>query len=139
MEQITKNLKLIGGILLVISAILPFATVGFFGFSASLSGFDLFSVGKLGGMGFLALLAILLILAGAAALIYVDVTKKDITLAPKFTLSYVAKLAAVVGGGLVFLWVLTASGVGFGFGLILEIIIAVALLFEEKIVAALKK
>ncbi|MDR3227265.1 MAG: hypothetical protein LBT56_06300 [Prevotellaceae bacterium] len=130
MEQITKNFKLIGGILIVISCLLPFVSVPFFG---SLSGFSLFS-GDI-----LALLSILLILGGAAALIYVDVTKKDIELAPKFKLSYVAKLASLVGGALAFIYILTTPLISVGFGLIIELLVALALLFEEKVVAALKK
>jgi|GEM_PF-2284954 len=135
MEQLTKNFKLIGGVLIVISCLLPFITVGFGGFgSISANGFSLFSGGNIMG-----LLSILLILAGAAGLIYVDVTKKDMTLAPKFSLSYVAKLAALAGGVIVLVYILTNSFVGVGFGLILEILVALALLFEEKIVAAIKK
>ncbi|MDR1984169.1 MAG: hypothetical protein LBQ28_05035 [Prevotellaceae bacterium] len=133
MEQITKFYKLIGGILLIISLALPFGSVGVGPFSISFNGFNLFS------SGILSLLAVLLILAGAAALIYVDVTKKDITLAPKFNLSTVAKLAPIVGGGLVFIYVLTTEYVGVGFGLILEILVALALLFEDKVQQLLKK
>lgn len=123
MEVITKNFKLIGGIVLIVCCLLPF--YGVLGFSVN--GFALFSA------GFLGLLAILLILAGAAALIYVSVTK-DMVLAPKFTLSYAAKLAALAGG---ILAAIASNFMGIGIGLILEIIIAVVLLFEDKIVKAL--
>ncbi|MDR1199347.1 MAG: hypothetical protein LBK94_10140 [Prevotellaceae bacterium] len=130
MEQITKNFKLIGGILIIISCLLPFGSL--FGM-LSFNGFTLFNAGILG------ILAILIILGGAAALIYVDITKKDIELAPKFKLSCVAKLAVLAGGVLVFLYILTTEGVGIGFGLILEVLFALALFFEEKVVGALKK
>jgi hypothetical protein len=134
MELLTKNFKLVGGVLVIICCLLPFITVGIGGLgSVSANGFSLFNGTTTG------LLSILLILAGAAALIYVDVTKKDITLAPKFTLSFVAKLAALAGGVIILIYILTNSFVGVGFGLILEIIVALALLFEEKIVAAMKK
>ncbi|MDR1347261.1 MAG: hypothetical protein LBJ63_02355 [Prevotellaceae bacterium] len=130
MEQITKNFKLIGGILIIISCLLPFGSVlGLISFS----GFSLFN------FGILSILAILVILGGAASLIYVDVTKKDIELAPKFKLSCVAKLAVLAGGVLAFLYILMTEGVGIGFGLILEILFALALFFEEKVVAILKK
>jgi hypothetical protein len=131
MEQITKNFKLIGGILIVISCVLPFGSVGVGPFSVSFSGLNLFN------SGILALLAILLILGGAAALIFIDVTKKDIDLTPKFKLSCVAKFAPLVGGVLVFVWVLTTEYVGVGFGLILEVLVALALFFEEKVVKLL--
>ena len=135
MELLTKNFKLIGGILIIICCLLPFITVGFGGFgSISANGFSLFNGGSIIG-----LLSILLILAGAAGLIYVDVTKKDMTLAPKFTLSYVAKLAALAGGIIVLIYIITNSFIGIGFGLILEILVALALLFEGKIVATIKK
>jgi hypothetical protein len=130
MEQITKNFKLIGGALIIISCFLPFISVAFLG---SLNGFSLFSG------GILSILAILLILAGGAALIYVSVVKQDIELAPKFKLSYVAKLAAVVGGIAAFIGIITTPFVSVGFGVILEIIFAVAVLFEEKVIAAIKK
>ncbi|MDR2651064.1 MAG: hypothetical protein LBC68_01940, partial [Prevotellaceae bacterium] len=129
MEQITKNFKLIGGILIIISCLLPFGSAGLLGFSVSFNGFSLFNA------GIISLLAILIILGGAAALIYVDVTKNDIELAPKFKLSFVAKLAVLVGGGLVFLYILTTAGINVGFGLILEILFALALFFEEKVIA----
>jgi hypothetical protein len=112
---------------------LPFGSVGLFGLSVSFNGFRLFN------LEFLAILAILIILGGAAALIYVGVTKKDIELAPKINLSCVAKLAVLAGGVLAFLYILTTEGVGIGFGLILEVLIALALFFEEKVIAALKK
>jgi hypothetical protein len=129
MELLTKNFKLIGGVLIIICCLLPFISV--FGFSVS--GFDFFKG------DFLSILTILLILAGAAGLIYVDVTKKDMTLAPKFSLSFVAKLAALAGGVIILIKILSNGFGGIGFGLILEILIALALLFEEKIVAAIKK
>lgn len=129
MELLTKNFKLIGGVLIIICCLLPFVSV--LGFSVN--GFSFFR-GE-----FLGLLSILLILAGAAALIYVDVTKKDLTLAPKFTLSFVAKLAALAGGAIILIKLLTSPFGGVGFGLILEIIVALALLFEDKIVGAVKK
>jgi hypothetical protein len=132
MEQITKNFKLIGGILVLISCILPFGTVGFGPFGISFSGFSLFS-GNI-----LSLLAILLIILGAAALIYVDVTKKDIELAPNFKLSFVAKLSPLVSGIAIFIWILTTAGIGVGFGLILEIIFALAIFFEKKVTQLLQ-
>ena len=133
MEQVTKNFKLIGGVLIIICCILPFMTVGFGGFGVSITGFSLFSG------GILSLLAILLILGGAAALIFVDVTKNDMELMPKFKLSCVAKLAVLIGGGIALIYALTTAFVGIGFGLILELIVALALFFEEKVVGAIKK
>ena len=134
MEQVTKNFKLIGGALIIISCLLPFITVSFGGYASySASGFSLFSANILG------ILAILLILAGAAALIYVDVVKKDMELMPKFALSYVAKLAALGGGVIALIAILTTQMAGLGFGLILELIIALALLFEAKIIDAINK
>ena len=130
MEQVTKNFKLIGGVLILICCLLPFISIPFFG---GMSGFSLFS-GNI-----IMLVAILLIVVGAAALIYVDVVKKDITLAPKFTLSYVAKLAVLAGGVVALIAILTTPYVGIGFGLILEIIVALLLFFEGKVIAAIKK
>ena len=133
MEQITKNFKLIGGIAIIVCCALPFITVKAFGFGASASGFSLLS-GDI-----VAILAILLILGGAAALIYVEVVKKDIVLAPKFKLSYVAKLALLVGSALVVLAIIGMEYAGLGIGLILEIIIALALFFEAKVIALINK
>ncbi|MDR0421210.1 MAG: hypothetical protein LBH30_07180 [Prevotellaceae bacterium] len=134
MEQITKNFKLCGGILIIISCLLPFGSIGVSGFfSISFNGFSLFS------FGILSILAILLILGGAVALIYVDVAKNDIELAPKFKLSFVAKLAVLVVGIAVFLYIATKPDVNVGFGIILEIIFAIVLFFEEKVIVALKK
>ena len=132
MDVITKNFKTLGGALIIICCLLPFITVGWGGFSASANGFSLFSSNILG------LLAILLILGGAGALIYVGLTK-DMTLMPKFTLSYVAKLAALGGGVLALICILTTPLAGIGFGLILEIVVAIAIFFEEKVLAALNK
>ena len=132
MEQLTKNFKLIGGVLIIISCLLPFVSAGGF---FSINGFAFFS-GDIQSI-----LCILLILAGAAGLIYVDVTKKDKILAPKFSLSFVAKLAALAGGVITLIVLMSNFGGfrGIGIGLILEILVALALLFEEKIVAAIKK
>ena len=80
----------------------------------------------------------MLILGGAAALIYVDLVK-EIKLAEKFTLSFVAKIAALAGGGLVFFYLISQSFSGVGIGLILEIIVAVALFFENKIIELIDK
>jgi len=133
MELLTKNFKLIGGILIFICCLLPFGTAGFGGFGISFNGFFLFQ-GEI-----FYLLAILLIVIGAAALIAVDLMKKDITLAPKFTLSCVAKLAVLGGGVLALVAIFITPFVSIGFGLILEVIVALALLFEGKIVAMVKK
>ena len=133
MEQLIRKFKLGGGALIAVSCLLPFIKVGAWGFYLSANGFQLFN------MGFLGTLSMLLILSGAAGLIFTDVAKKDIALGPKFTLSFVAKLAALAGGVTVLLMILFTAFAGVGFGLILEILIAGSLLFEDKIVAAITK
>ncbi|MCL2097852.1 MAG: hypothetical protein FWH23_03730 [Bacteroidales bacterium] len=129
MELLTKNFKLIGGALILICCLLPFASVGGW---VSMSGFNFFSG------NFLTLLSILLIVAGAAALIFVNLTK-EIELAPKFTLSCIAKLAVLGGSVLALIAVLSTPFLSIGFGLILVVIFALAVFFEEKILAAIKK
>ena len=131
MNNLVNKTKLIGGVLIIVCCLLPFLSVKFFG-TMTMNGFSLFK----GNFG--AVLSILLILAGAAVLIYVDLVK-DITLAPKFTLSFVAKLAALAGGVIMLITILSSSYTNIGIGLIFELIIAIALLFEEKIVAMIKK
>jgi len=128
-----KKIKLIGGVLILICCLLPFVSVklGYFG-NYSSNGFSLFNG------NFISVISILLILGGAAALIYVDLVK-EIKLAEKFTLSFVAKIAALAGGGLVFFYLISQSFSGVGIGLILEIIVAVALFFENKIIELIDK
>ena len=133
MEQVIKKFKLIGGAAILTCCLLPFIKIGAWGFYLSANGFQLFN------LGFLGTLSLLLILSGAAGLIFVDIAKKDINLGPKFTLSFLAKLAALAGGATVLLLILFTDFVGVGFGLILEILIAGSLLFEDKIVAAITK
>jgi hypothetical protein len=146
MENVLKKIKLIGGGLIATCCLFPFISVGislgfFGGISTNIIGLSLLLRGFSfsAGLGFLFFLSMTLILGGAAALIYVGATKKDITLFSKFTLSFVGKLAAVTGGGLVFITVLSTPYFGMGFGLILELIVAVSLLFEDQIVGAIKK
>jgi hypothetical protein len=125
MEQIIKNFKLIIGVLIIIFCALPFVNLPFIG---DISGFGLFKV------NILSFLAILLIVLGAAALIFVSLTK-DIEIIPKFSLSRIAKLSVIVGIIFVFANLLTIIGIG----LILVILIALALLYEDKIVRFFKK
>ena len=122
MEQITKFYKLICGALIIIFCALPYLI--------GISGFDVFF--KIGtALGILPLLAVLLIVLGAAALIFVSLTK-DIEVAPKFTLGSIAKLAIALGIFLIIFGIL-------GIGLILTILVLAALIFEDKVVALLKK
>jgi len=130
MEQITKNFKLICGALIIVCCLLPFISVGGL---ISVNGFALFNAGLLG------LLGILLILAGGAALIFLSVTKKDIEIAPKFTLSFCSKFAALAGCALAIIYILTTPFAGLGFGLIICTLVSVAVFFEDKVIAALKK
>ena len=129
MEQLTKNFKLIGGVLIIICCLLPFFM--------HMNGFYLFKT-----KDFLAILTILLILAGAAGLIFVDVmkyvdpTKKEIMLAPKFSLSLLAKLLVLAGVALILIKILSEI---LGIGFFLLVIVLLVLLYEEKIVAAIKK
>jgi hypothetical protein len=125
MEQITKFFKLICGALIIIFCALPFISIGFLG---SVSGFALFN-GNI-----LTLLSILLILLGAAALIFVSLTK-DIEIIPKFSLSRIAKIAVIAGIILVFANLLAVIGVG----LILVILVTVILFYEDRIIKLLKK
>jgi hypothetical protein len=127
MEQITKFFKLIAGALIIIFCFLPFISFSFFGLDVA-NGFTLFE-GNL-----LNILSILLILAGAAALIFVSLTK-DIEIIPKFSLSRIAKLSVYAGIILVFANLLSMIGIG----LILVILVALVLLYEDKIIKALKK
>jgi len=127
-----KKIKLIGGVLILICCFLPFLKAGLFGKGISMNGFTLYQAG-FGGV-----LSMLFILGGAAALIYVDVMK-DIAFSPKFTLSFTAKLAVLVGGVFMLLTALSSPLVSMGAGLILVLILAVALLFEGKIVAMIEK
>jgi hypothetical protein len=110
MNNLVNKTKLIGGVLIIICCLLPFFSVSFFG-RITMSGFSLFK----GNFG--AVLSILLILAGAAVLIYVDMVK-DITFAPKITLSLAAKLAALAGGVIMLITVLSSSYTNIGVGLI---------------------
>ena len=133
MEQITKNFKLICGALIILCCLLPFISVSIMGFSVSANGFALFKSGLIG------LLGILLILAGGGALIFLSVTKKDIEIAPKFTLSFCSKFIALAGCGLSLICVLSTTGAGLGFGLILCTLVSVAVFLEDKVIAALNK
>ena len=135
MEQLIKKFKLIGGALITLCCFLPFITVNF-GFFGSGYG-NAFSLLLLGGK-FTYTMFILLILAGAGGLVFVNLTK-DIALGPKFTLSFVAKLAALAGGATLLMVILATPYAGVGFGLILEILIAGSLLLEDIIVAAITK
>jgi len=132
MEQLIKKFKLIGGALITLCCLLPFIRLGIWGFAVSGNGFHLFQ------MGFFGVISMLMILSGAGALVFVDFTK-DIALGPKLTLSFVAKLAALAGGVTVLMVILYTPFAGVGFGLILEILVAGSLLFEDKIVAAITK
>ncbi|MDR2127195.1 MAG: hypothetical protein LBP63_10240 [Prevotellaceae bacterium] len=120
MEQITKNFKLIAGVLVIIFSFLPFYT--------GVSGFWLLSHGDI-----LSLLFVLVILLGAAALIFVSLVK-DIEVTPKFKLSFLAKLAILAGAVLILVKLLLSS-----LGLLLVIAVALALFFEDKVVQRLKK
>ncbi|MDR0754980.1 MAG: hypothetical protein LBF04_06290 [Prevotellaceae bacterium] len=120
MEQITKFFKLICGVLIIIFCFLPFI--------GGISGFGLFKADVLG------ILAIVVTLLGAAALIFVTFTK-DIEVLPKFSLSRLAKLAVIVGIVLTFAEWLARIGVG----LILIILVAIVLFYEDKIISAIKK
>jgi hypothetical protein len=140
MENVVKKFKLISAGLILTSCLFPFITVGFSifgsGWGMSINGFSLlWSVAS----SIVFRLSMLLVLGGAAALIYVDASKKDITLFSKFTLSFAGKLSAIAGGGIILIAAVSTAFVGIGFGLVLELIVAVSLLFEDKIVAAIKK
>jgi hypothetical protein len=132
MKEITKKIKLIGGVLILVCCFLPFLKAGLFGKGVSINGFTLYNAG-FGGV-----LSMIFILGGAAALIYVDVMK-DIAFSPKFTLSFIAKLAVLAGGVFMLISVLSSSFIDMGAGLILVLILAVVLLFEGKIVTLIEK
>ncbi|MDR1983694.1 MAG: hypothetical protein LBQ28_02575 [Prevotellaceae bacterium] len=132
MEFFKRNFYLIGGLLLLLCCALPFAS--------SVSGFGFFA-GY--GIGFIATLGVLLILIGAVVLTFIP-ANKDTNLTPKVKLSFAAKLAAIIGGGLVFIWVLSyGSEYGgkhtLGAGLIFALIFAIALLCEKQLFAAIEK
>ena len=130
MEKITQKIKLIGGVLIIISCFLPFLEVSLWHHD-SMTGFTLCRA------GFLGILSMSLILGGAVVLICVGLTK-EINFSPKFTLSFVAKLATLTGGTLMLVAVLFTSFISMGAGLILVLIITVLLLFEGKIIAIIK-
>ena len=132
MKEITKKIKLIGGVLIIICCFLPFLKAGFWGKGISMNGFTLYQA------GFGGILSMLFILGGAAILIYVDVIK-DIAFSPKFSLSFIAKLAVLAGGMFMLFTTLSSPLISMGVGLILVLIIALVLLFEGKIVTLIEK